>query len=161
MKANVGGIKKIEDMGGAVLYSRKRDNESYRVLPPNTVKTMNKLLIAVVKRGTGKGAEIRGLSMAGKTGTSQDYRDGWFIGYTNNLVVGVWIGNDDGSPTKKVVGGGLPAKVWKKFMKSAVDVRTAGIIPIVAEQTQGEKLPWRKDVELDKRKSFWDRVLGN
>jgi penicillin-binding protein 1A len=56
---------------------------------------------------------------AGKTGTSQDFRDAWFIGYTANLVTGVWLGNDDNSPTKKTTGGGLPVEVWTRFMKVA------------------------------------------
>jgi len=56
---------------------------------------------------------------AGKTGTSQDFRDAWFIGYTSNLVTGVWLGNDDNSPTKKATGGGLPVEVWTRFMRTA------------------------------------------
>jgi penicillin-binding protein 1A len=56
---------------------------------------------------------------AGKTGTSQDFRDAWFIGYTANLVTGVWLGNDDNSPTRKATGGGLPVEVWTRFMKAA------------------------------------------
>ena len=60
-----------------------------------------------------------GWTAAGKTGTSQDFRDAWFIGYTANLVTGVWLGNDDNSPTKKATGGGLPVEVWTRFMRSA------------------------------------------
>jgi penicillin-binding protein 1A len=56
---------------------------------------------------------------AGKTGTSQDFRDAWFVGYTANLVTGVWLGNDDNSPTKKATGGGLPVEVWTRFMRAA------------------------------------------
>ena len=56
---------------------------------------------------------------AGKTGTSQDFRDAWFIGYTANLVTGVWLGNDDNSPTRKATGGGLPVEVWTRFMRAA------------------------------------------
>jgi penicillin-binding protein 1A len=56
---------------------------------------------------------------AGKTGTSQDFRDAWFIGYTANLVTGVWLGNDDNSPTRKATGGGLPVEVWTRFMRIA------------------------------------------
>jgi penicillin-binding protein 1A len=63
--------------------------------------------------------EIPGWTAAGKTGTSQDFRDAWFIGYTANLVTGVWLGNDDNSPTKKATGGGLPVEVWTRFMRTA------------------------------------------
>jgi penicillin-binding protein 1A len=69
--------------------------------------------------GTARKAEIPGWMAAGKTGTSQDFRDAWFIGYTANLVTGVWLGNDDNSPTKKATGGGLPVEVWTRFMRSA------------------------------------------
>jgi len=69
--------------------------------------------------GTAHKAELPGWTAAGKTGTSQDFRDAWFIGYTSNLVTGVWLGNDDNSPTKKATGGGLPVEVWTRFMKAA------------------------------------------
>ncbi len=61
-----------------------------------------------------------GWQAAGKTGTSQDFRDAWFIGYTSRLVTGVWLGNDDNSPTKKATGGGLPVDIWSRFMKTAL-----------------------------------------
>ena len=65
-------------------------------------------------------AELPGWPAAGKTGTSQDFRDAWFIGYTANLVTGVWLGNDDNSPTKKATGGGLPVEVWTRFMRPRI-----------------------------------------
>ena len=64
-------------------------------------------------------ADLPGWQAAGKTGTSQDFRDAWFIGYTSHLVTGVWLGNDDNSPTKKAAGGGLPVEIWSRFMKAA------------------------------------------
>jgi penicillin-binding protein 1A len=73
----------------------------------------------VVTDGTGTRANFPGFDIAGKTGTSQDYRDAWFIGYTSDLIAGVWVGNDDNSPTKKVTGGLLPAEIWRKVMESA------------------------------------------
>ncbi len=69
--------------------------------------------------GTGRKADLGGRPAAGKTGTSQDFRDGWFVGYTAQLVTGVWLGNDDSSPTKKMTGGGLPSEIWARFMKGA------------------------------------------
>jgi penicillin-binding protein 1A len=62
---------------------------------------------------------LPGWQAAGKTGTSQDWRDAWFVGYTSYLVAAVWLGNDDDSPTKKVSGGNLPVEVWSRFMKAA------------------------------------------
>jgi membrane peptidoglycan carboxypeptidase len=72
----------------------------------------------VVQHGTGRAAALDGFA-AGKTGTAQDYRDAWFIGFNENLVVGVWVGNDDRSPMDKVTGGSLPAAIWKRFMTDA------------------------------------------
>jgi len=81
------------------------------------------LLQGVVERGTGRAAALPGLA-AGKTGTTQDYRDAWFIGFDNSLVVGVWVGNDNHSPMRGVVGGSLPAMMWKQFMQGAGAVPT-------------------------------------
>ncbi|MFL5010645.1 PBP1A family penicillin-binding protein [Rhizobium laguerreae] len=76
------------------------------------------LLQLVVERGTGRGADP-GTFAAGKTGTSQNNRDAWFIGFTEALVVGVWVGNDDDAPMKGVTGGALPAHIWRDFMREA------------------------------------------
>jgi penicillin-binding protein 1A len=74
---------------------------------------MDGLLKNVVANGTGRGASLPGA--AGKTGTSQDFRDAWFIGYRGNITAGIWFGNDKGTPMKEVTGGGLPAQVWRAF----------------------------------------------
>jgi penicillin-binding protein 1A len=76
------------------------------------------LLRAVVERGTGRAAALNGFA-AGKTGTSQNHRDAWFIGFNESLIVGVWVGNDDGTSMNGVVGGALPAAIWKRFMTQA------------------------------------------
>ena len=70
--------------------------------------------------GTARKASLPGWPAAGKTGTSQDFRDAWFIGYTAHLVTGVWLGNDDGTPTKHVTGGSLPVEIWSRFMREAL-----------------------------------------
>jgi membrane peptidoglycan carboxypeptidase len=80
------------------------------------------LLTSVVREGTGKAARINGPA-AGKTGTSQNYRDAWFIGFTPDIIVGIWVGNDDNSPTKSVVGGDLPARMWNEFVSQSVAAR--------------------------------------
>jgi membrane peptidoglycan carboxypeptidase len=77
------------------------------------------LLQAVVNEGTGKGARLTNVRAAGKTGTTQEYRDAWFIGFTPDLVVGVWVGNDDNAPMTKVVGGDMPAAIWRDFVERA------------------------------------------
>ena len=74
------------------------------------------LLRAVVSEGTGSAARLLGREVAGKTGTTQDSRDAWFVGFTPYIIIGVWIGNDDHSPTKGVTGGDLPARIWHDFV---------------------------------------------
>jgi membrane peptidoglycan carboxypeptidase len=80
---------------------------------------MTELLRRVVTSGTGRGAALADGSSAGKTGTSQDYRDAWFVGFSNELVVGVWVGNDERTPMKNVTGGSLPATIWHEFVTIA------------------------------------------
>ena len=90
-----------------------------QVIDPRNVAMMNTMMHETLVSGTARKAEIPGWIAAGKTGTSQDFRDAWFMGYTANLVTGVWLGNDDNSPTKKATGGGLPVEVWTRFMRAA------------------------------------------
>ncbi len=80
---------------------------------------LTQLLERVVSSGTGRGAALTDGSAAGKTGTSQDYRDAWFVGFNSDLVVGVWVGNDDRAPMKNVTGGSLPATIWRDFVTEA------------------------------------------
>src|SRR5438270_6319075 len=111
-------VTRIRTGEGKVLYARPPDQLG-QVIEPRHVAMMNTMMQETLISGTAKKAEIPGWIAAGKTGTSQDYRDAWFIGYTANLVTGVWLGNDDNSPTKKATGGGLPVEVWSRFMKTA------------------------------------------
>lgn len=112
------GIVSIKDVYGKVLYQRKKP-EPGQPLSPQTVAIANDLTMAVVEEGTGRAAAI-GRPVAGKTGTSQDYHDAWFIGYTPELVTGVWVGNDNNQPMKKVTGGSLPARIWAGFSRIAL-----------------------------------------
>ena len=80
---------------------------------------MNAMMERVVVAGTGKAARLD-RPAAGKTGTSSDFRDAWFIGYAGDLVAGVWVGNDNGAPMKNVTGGSVPAQIWHEFMASAL-----------------------------------------
>ena len=111
-------MTKIRTNEGKVLYMRQPDQLG-QVIEPRHVAMMNTMMRETLLSGTARKAEIPGWMAAGKTGTSQDFRDAWFIGYTANLVTGVWLGNDDNSPTRKATGGGLPVEVWTRFMRAA------------------------------------------
>ena len=111
------GIKEIRDEAGTLLYQRGGSGPG-RVVSARDVISMNNMLSAAVAEGTGRNARI-GRPQAGKTGTSQNFRDAWFVGYTAELVTGVWMGNDNGAAMKNVTGGGAPAKLWRDFMAAA------------------------------------------
>ncbi|MDB5521097.1 MAG: penicillin-binding protein [Tardiphaga sp.] len=111
-------VMKIKTVGGKVLYARPADTPA-QVIDARAVSMMNTMMQETLLSGTARKAELPGWQAAGKTGTSQDFRDAWFIGYTANLVTGVWLGNDDNAPTKKATGGGLPVEIWTRFMRVA------------------------------------------
>ncbi len=111
-------ILRITTREGKVLYERSGGGPG-QVVSFESLGAMNYMMRKVLEEGTGKAAQIEGHETAGKTGTSQDYRDAWFVGYTSHLIAGVWVGNDDNSPTKKVTGGSMPARIFASVMKSA------------------------------------------
>jgi penicillin-binding protein 1A len=111
-------VERVRSAKGKLLYSRAPQNLG-RIVEPRYVAMMNSMMQETLLTGTARKAEVPGWPAAGKTGTSQDFRDAWFIGYTGHLVAGVWLGNDDNSPTRKITGGGLPVTVWSRFMRAA------------------------------------------
>ena len=110
-------IVKVLDRDGNVLEEYPNPNNSRRVLKEETAANLDSMLQGVVSHGTGTRANIGG-HVAGKTGTTSDYHDAWFVGYVPDLVVGVWIGTDDNQPMGSMTGGTLPADIWRIFMKS-------------------------------------------
>ena len=103
---------------GTVLYRRSPESLG-RIIDERYVAMMNQMMRETLVTGTARKAELPGWPAAGKTGTSQDFRDAWFIGYTAQYVTAVWLGNDDNSPTHKTTGGGLPVEIWSRVMKTA------------------------------------------
>ena len=110
-------IAEIRDANDRIVY-RRSGSGAERVISRGALAAMSELLRAVIERGTGRAAALD-RPAGGKTGTSQEYRDAWFIGFTADLVAGVWFGNDDATPMNKVTGGSLPARTWKLFMMEA------------------------------------------
>src|ERR1043165_7111308 len=111
-------IEKVRTAGGKLLY-RAHNPGLGRVIDERTAAMMNQMMRETLVSGTARKASLPGYPAAGKTGTSQDFRDAWFVGYTGHLIAGVWLGNDDNSATKKTTGGGLPAEIWSRFMTAA------------------------------------------
>jgi len=115
-------ILEVRNSDGDLLYRRERDEaaaEPKRVLPEEQVHMMNDILVNVVEAGTARRARIDGVVAAGKTGTTNAYRDAWFVGYTGNFSTAVWVGNDDFTSTRRVTGGSLPAMTWQLYMNYA------------------------------------------
>ncbi len=108
-------VLEIRDDAGQILYSRDAP-EIERVFPARIIRRLDVMLETVVTRGTGRAAAVDGARVRGKTGTSQNARDAWFIGYTEDIVAGLWMGNDDGRPMTGVTGGTLPAQLWAEII---------------------------------------------
>ncbi|HUN12304.1 MAG TPA: penicillin-binding protein 1A [Rhabdaerophilum sp.] len=111
-------ILEVKRTDGTVIYRRKPQNLG-QVADPAIIGQLNRMMRETLVSGTAKRSDIPGYPAGGKTGTTQEYRDAWFVGYTANLVTAVWVGNDDGDPMKKVSGSGLPAEIWADFMRQA------------------------------------------
>ncbi len=147
------GILEVRTASGRLLYQRP-DTAAFQVIGPREYDLMNDMLADALNNGTGSKARLNHYPAAGKTGTSQDYRDGWFIGYTSQLVTGIWFGNDNGASMKAVTGGGLPARTWKVFMDEALAA------PVAAPASPFSPNPIIKPVE-DLVSRFWNALRGN
>jgi len=123
-------IERIRTGAGKVLYDHGVEPAARPpVIGAPALPEMNEMLRQVVASGTGARAKIAGYDLAGKTGTTSDYRDAWFIGFTGGFVAAVWVGRDDNTPMKRVTGGGAPAEIWRQFMGAALPRLQAQAIP--------------------------------
>ncbi|MBX3512308.1 MAG: penicillin-binding protein 1A [Xanthobacteraceae bacterium] len=163
-------IAQVRDAKGKILYARSQPGHG-RVIAPPHVAQMNQMLQETLITGTAKRASIPNWPAAGKTGTSQDYRDAWFVGYTGALVTGVWIGNDDSSPTRRASGANLPVDVWNKFMRTAHQNLPPVELPGSGQRYQDGPLVPPADVRNDEPQTdrqadrgidgwFLDRLFG-
>jgi penicillin-binding protein 1A len=124
------GIERIRTASGQVLYDHGVDKAQLQpVIGQPALSEMTEMLRQVVASGTGGRAKIGGYDLAGKTGTTSDYRDAWFVGFTGGFVTAVWVGRDDNTPMKRVTGGGAPAEIWRGFMAPILPHIQAQAIP--------------------------------
>ena len=147
------GIESIHDADGNLLYARSGSGPG-RIVEAGHAAEITDMLVEVVERGTGRAAKLP-RPVAGKTGTSQNFRDAWFVGFSADVVAGVWMGNDDSAPMNNVTGGGLPAKLWKGFMADAhagLPVRPLPSLTPVRAQ------PYTTVASDSLATSFWERL---
>jgi penicillin-binding protein 1A len=149
-------IKEIRDRQGNLLYQRQGSGPG-RVVDPVVYQEMTDMMSEVMLHGTGKSARLDRPS-AGKTGTSQNFRDAWFIGYTADYVTGVWMGNDDNAPMRRVSGGSLPANLWKRFMVAAEQGQPIRQLPGAAPEGVVPGLVASQDNPSGE--GFWARFLA-
>ncbi len=169
-------VTRISTRNGEVLYERLGSGLG-KVVSDYDLGAMNTLFRSVVQNGTAKKAQFGNFDIGGKTGTSQNYRDAWFIGFTPYYIAGVWLGNDDNTPTKNVTGGSLPTLIWHDVMEPA----HAGLSPTMlpgeifqvdppaTEPLDGPEIALQNDVEQwlqpqrqkpKKKKYLFDYIFG-
>ena len=162
----VHGIRSIENTSGKLLFMREGSGPG-KVLDSFVVSTMTKMMEQTITDGTGRKAKIN-RPAAGKTGTSQSLRDAWFIGFTSDLVVGVWFGNDNDSPMNEITGGTAPAILWSDFMQKAHNGLPVKSLNYASEKTRrksrnNDKINKiiSKSKRLNEQKSVFERILDN
>ena len=136
------GISRIRTPQGRVIYQRAaRDAAAGQAINNPSLYYMNQMLRGVVTSGTARAANISGRDLAGKTGTTSDYKDAWFVGYTGGFVAAVWVGKDDNSAMRGVTGGAAPAAIWKGFMEAALPRLNVQPIPDGPPMPEGWMAP--------------------
>jgi penicillin-binding protein 1A len=154
-------IVNIKSTSGELIYQNEISSE--RVLSDRVVNNMNFMLNKVVEAGTATSAKIPGQVVAGKTGTTNAYRDAWFVGYTGSMVASIWMGNDDNSSSKQMTGGSLPARTWKMVMEQALKTQPVkappGIVPPPAPKTPTIAKPAKPATVADAPKQFEPPVV--
>lgn len=158
------GISRLTTHSGKTVYDFRRDHpQPERVLSKKAVSAMNSILVQVPEWGTGRRAALPMVRSAGKTGTTQSYRDGWYVGFTGNHTAAVWLGNDDYHPTNRMTGGSLPAMVWQRFMAyihENVDLKPIpGIENPLPENEKGTEVASSDSTSQDGGQSGTERPL--
>lgn len=164
------GVTDILDTNGNVLYRYQAHNDAPQIIDPYLNAALVSMLRNVVENGTGTSARLPDRVVAGKTGTSQNYRDAWFIGFTGELLAAVWVGNDNNLPMHKITGGVLPAKIWSRIMQPVLTGQpvtplpsTGQFAPPATVAASQESAPTPEE-DAAKRSAFdnlLDRLLGS
>ncbi len=166
----------VKTADGTVLY-QYREKPPIAVMNQTALEEMNQMMFEVVQTGTGQRADLSPRPAGAKTGTSQEWRDAWFVGYTADYIAGVWVGNDDDTSMAKVVGGSIPASVWKTYMLEAHKRTPIHPLPGVEsydgsdsydDAANSEDNPWvehdgyesRRDNDKGVIEDFFDRLFG-
>ncbi|WP_299175150.1 transglycosylase domain-containing protein [uncultured Brevundimonas sp.] len=134
------GVSRIRTPQGRVIYQRASGQSGQAINNPS-LYYMNQMLRGVMTSGTGRSAAIAGRDLAGKSGTTSDYKDAWFVGYTGGFVTAVWVGKDDNTAMRGVTGGSSPAAIWKGFMEAALPRLNAPSIPNGPPMPEGWTAP--------------------
>ena len=130
------GLEEIRLQGDAEPLAGQAGGIGERVIGKKSAKALTYMMYEVIQSGTGQRAKIEGIETAGKTGTTQAARDAWFIGFTADFVVGVWMGYDDNTPLKGVTGGGIPADIWRETMIAITNQSAPGPLPMLRGPSQ-------------------------
>jgi membrane peptidoglycan carboxypeptidase len=161
------GLEQLSLLGETTPLIGRTGGIGERVISNEAAKALTFMMHQVVQTGTGQRAKIQNIEVAGKTGTTQSFRDAWFIGFTADFVVGVWIGNDDNTPLKGVTGGTIPAEIWYETMDVIVNQSQPGPLPMMREKPKtinSLEVVRKKQGSLMENRilgAIWDALMGN
>ena len=160
------GLKELRLQGDFTPLAGRSGGVGERVINENSAKALVFMMYQVVQKGTGRRAKIDGVERAGKTGTTQSSRDAWFIGFTSDFIIGVWVGNDDNTPLIGVTGGTIPADIWRETMANIIDQS----YPLPLAMNRGQSRNPRSLEPLDQSKkslskktilnTIWEVLIG-
>ena len=158
------GIVEIRTAKGEILYTHEEPFKE-QIVDPEAIAKINVGLMQVLETGTGRKGKLKDRDVAAKSGTSQDFRDAWFIGFTPQITTGVWMGNDNNTPTDGVTGGGLPAIAFHNYMEGAHDGLPVIPLPIDARYVPNvmPSLPEDRGTtpHSEPKPNFWDRLFSS
>jgi penicillin-binding protein 1A len=153
------GVERVSDAAARILYQH-RETE-VQVIDPTIARQLRNMLANVVRSGTGRAAALTDRQAMGKTGTTQGNRDAWFVGFSGEMVLGVWVGRDDNQPMPGITGADLPARIWALVMQeTAAPDLMAGLTPPMAKPTAQATSDTGETYVLHELKRWLDRFLG-